>query len=181
MDRSGKFTQRIQSCKTGAKQLHVLCESSEIDLFKQPLSRSYVTLATQTNVVDRSRTAIECMRTTLVQLQAEIDRWMSNVLENSTELNSAKGTITKLEGQIQDMQQAHFAIWSNPDEANYSSGVGANPQTEKSAQYLDKTFLLMLGAGATDYASGTFVAGGNLCLVVHILEFLDSRMFTPHL
>ena len=99
------------------------------------------------------------MRTKLIQLQAETDRWMSHVLENSTELKSAKGTITKLEGQIQDVQQAHFAIWSNPDEASHSSGVGANPQTGKSAQHLDKTFLLLLGVGGTDYASGTSVAG----------------------
>ena len=97
-----------------------------------------------------AKTAIECRRTTLVELQAEIDRWMSNVLETSTELNSAKGTITKLEGQIQEMQQAHFTIWSNPDEASYSSGVGVNLQTEKSAQYLDKAFLLVPGAGGTD-------------------------------
>ena len=123
-------------------------------------------LATQTNVVDRSRTAIECMRKKLIQPQAEIDRSMSNVFENRTELNSAKGT-TKLEGQIQDMQEAHFAIWSNPDEASHSSGVGANPQTGKLAQYLDKTFLLCRRV--------KLVLGGTY------LEFLDARMFTPHL
>ena len=166
MDRSGNFTQRIQYAKL-AENNFKFCMSRVRSLQTTPLPQlrhsgeNAQALATQTNVADRSKTAIECMRTTLVQLQAEIDRWMSNVLETSTELNSAKGTITKLEGQIREMQQAHFAIWSNPDEASYSSGVGANPQTEKSAQYLDKAFLLVLGAGGTDYASGTFVAGGN--------------------
>ena len=85
---------------------------------------------------------------------------MSEDLETSTELSSAKDTLVRLEGQVQSIQHAYNEIWENPDETSYRSRVGADRQAEGSAHNSDDTIFPMREAGGTDYALGPFAAGG---------------------
>ena len=92
--------------------------------------------------------------------QAEIDRLMSEDLETSTELSSAKGIIVRLEEQVQSIQYAYNEMRENPDETSYRSRLGADRQAEGSVHNSDDTTLPKRGAGGTDYASGPFAAEG---------------------
>ena len=102
---------------------------------------------------------------------------MSEDLETSTELSSAKGTIVRLEGQVQNIRHAYIEIRENPDETSYRSRLGADRQAEGSAHNSDDTTLLKHEAGGTDLSQVCLRQEASPSLIRQSPELLQLRMF----